>query len=185
LSIVPGKAYSTLFELAAEQHGYFTTTQAQKEGVGAKTIGMMFNRGVVDRVSHGVYRFPHFPMTELSPFMEAVLWPHQMVGVLSHESALRLYELSDVNPRELHITLPTSFRVQRQIPRFLVVHHSDLDPADWHTWEGIPVTTPTRTITDCTAAGLGSALMGQALEEGVRKGLFNQQEAERLVRRAS
>jgi len=182
---MPGRAYSTLFELAAEQHGYFTTTQAQKEGVGAKTVGMMFHRGVVDRVSHGVYRFPRFPLTELSPFMEAVLWPHQMVGVLSHESALRLYELSDVNPGKLHITLPTSFRVQRKIPRVLAVHQADLGPGDWHTWEGIPVTTPGRTIADCRAAGLGPALIGQALQEGIRKGLFKPQEAEQIVRRAS
>lgn len=185
MSSMPGKAYSTLFELAAEQHGYFTTTQAQRAGVGAKTIGMMFHRGVVDRVSHGVYRFPHFPMTELSPYMEAVLWPHQITGVLSHESALRLYGISDVNPGKLHITLPTSFRVQREIPRLLAVHRSDLAPADWHTWEGIPVTTPARTVADCTAAGLGPALIEQALEEGIRKGLFHPQEARRLGRRAS
>lgn len=182
---MPGKAYSTLFELAAEQHGYFTTTQAQKEGVGAKTIGMMFHRGAVERVSHGVYRFPRFPMTELSSFMEAVLWPHQTAGVLSHESALRLYGLSDVNPGKLHITLPTGFRVQREIPRHLTVHRADLSPGDWHTWEGVPVTTPGRTIADCAALGLGPALIGQALEEGARRGLFSRQEAERLLRRAS
>lgn len=182
---MPGRAYSTLFELAAEQHGYFTTTQAQKEGVGAKTIGMMFQRGAVERVSHGVYRFPRFPMTELSPFMEAVLWPHQMIGVLSHESALRLYELSDANPGKHHITLPTGFRVQREIPRHLTVHRADLSPEDWHTWEGIPVTTPRRTIADCTTAGLGPALIGQAVEEGLRRGLFGRQEAEQLVRRVS
>jgi predicted transcriptional regulator of viral defense system len=182
---MPGKAYATLLEIAADQHGYFTTVQAQKEGVSAAAVGMMCRRGAIDRVSYGVYRFVHFPATELSPFMEAVLWPYQTVGVLSHESALRLYSLSDVNPGKLHITLPGNFRVRRQIPRFLAVHSSDLDPADWHTWEGIPATTPRRTIADCTATGLGPALIDQALEEGVRKGLFNQQEAERLARRAS
>ena len=182
---MPGKAYATLLELAADQHGYFTTVQAQEEGVSAGTVGTMFRRGTIDRVSYGVYRFVHFPATELSPFMEAVLWPYQTIGVLSHESALRLYSLSDVNPAKLHITLPLGFRVRRQIPEYLSIHGSDLEPGDRHIWEGIPVTTPRRTIADCTAASLGPALIGQALEEGVRRGLFTQQEADQLVRRAS
>ena len=179
---MPGRAYAALLELAAEQHGYFTTAQAQREGVSAGTVGMMFRRGAIDRVSYGVYRFVHFPATELSPFMEAVLWPHQTVGVLSHESALRLYSLSDVNPGKLHITLPGNFRVRRKVPRFLSIHSVDLDPGDWHTWEGIPVTTPMRTVADCAATGLGPALIGQALEEGTRKGLFTPEEAEHLLR---
>lgn len=182
---MPGRAYAALLELAAEQHGYFTTAQAQREGVSAGTVGMMFRRGAIDRVSYGVYRFVHFPATELSPFMEAVLWPHQTVGVLSHESALRLYSLSDVNPGKLHITLPTSFRVRRKIPGFLAVHSADLASGDWHSWEGIPATTPRRTIADCMAAGLGPALIGQALEEGVRKGLITPTEAEHFARKSS
>ncbi len=181
---MPGKAYAVLLEIAAEQHGYFTTAQAQKEGVRAGTVGTMFRRGAIDRVSYGVYRFVHFPATELSPFMEAVLWPHQTVGVLSHESALKLYSLSDVNPGKLHITLPTSFRVRRQIPRYLAIHSSDLGPGDWHAWEGIPVTIPKRTVADCAAAGLGPALISQALEEGVRKGLFTPKEAEHFMRQS-
>lgn len=177
---MPGKAYATLFELAAEQHGYFTTTQARAEGVSAKAVGMMGHRGAIDRMSHGVYRFVQFPMTALGPFMEAVLWPYQTVGVLSHESALQLYALSDVNPGKIHITLPVSFRVRRKTPKSLVIHGSDLGTDEWHSWEGIPVTTPRRTIADCSAAGLGAALIGQALEDGIRKGLFSSKEARRL-----
>ncbi|HSN88750.1 MAG TPA: hypothetical protein VL025_18445, partial [Thermoanaerobaculia bacterium] len=73
-------------------------------------------------------------------------------------------------------------RVRRQVPEFLSVHGSDLEPGDWQTWDGIPVTTPRRTIADCAVTGLGPALIGQALEEGVRKGLFTAEEAEHLRR---
>jgi predicted transcriptional regulator of viral defense system len=141
---------------------------------------MMSHRGVIDRVSYGVYRFVQLPMTELGQFMEAVLWPYQAIGVLSHESALQLYALSDVNPGKIHITLPVSFRVRRATPKSLVIHSSDLGTDEWHSWEGIPVTTPRRAIADCAAAGLGAALIGQALEDGIRKGLFSSKEARQL-----
>jgi predicted transcriptional regulator of viral defense system len=177
---MPGRAYSTLLELAADQHGYFTTAQARAQGISAKTVGMMGRRGAVDRVSHGVYRFAQFPITELGPFMEAVLWPLQAIAVLSHDSALRLYALSDVNPGKIHITLPVSFRVRRETPRSLVIHGADLAAGEWHSWEGIPVTTPRRTIFDCAAAGLGPELIGQAIEDGFRKGLFSFQETRQL-----
>ncbi|MES1243635.1 MAG: type IV toxin-antitoxin system AbiEi family antitoxin domain-containing protein [Acidobacteriota bacterium] len=158
----------------------FTTTQARAEGISAKAVGMMSRRGAVDRVSHGVYRFVQFPMTELGPFMEAVLWPLQATGVLSHDSALRLYALSDANPGKIHITLPVSFRVRREVPEPLMIHGMDLGTGEWHSWEGIPVTTPRRTITDCAATGLGPELIGQAIEDGFRKGLFSLKEARQL-----
>ncbi len=38
--------------------------------------------------------------------MEATLWPRGAHGALSHETALDLYGLSDVNPAKIHITVP-------------------------------------------------------------------------------
>ena len=46
------------------------------------------------------------------------------------------------------MTLPTNARIRREVPRHLVVHYADLPPEDVREVEGVPVTTPERTIRD-------------------------------------
>lgn len=104
--------------------------------------------------------------------MQGTLWPYERPGVLSHETALSLYELSDVDPAKVHITVPANFRIQRKVPDYLVIYRVDLPDADVARLERMPITTPGRTIRDCIAAHLGPALIGQAIEEGHRAGLL-------------
>ena len=59
--------------------------------------------------------------------MAAVLWPTGIQGVLTHDTALDLWDVSDVNPAKTHTTCaprtpPTSD------PRTYVIHREDLDP---------------------------------------------------------
>ena len=62
--------------------------------------------------------------------MEAALWPGRgMRGVLSHETALDLYALSDVNPARIDITLPRAYRIRRDVPAAYRVHHEDCPKA--------------------------------------------------------
>ena len=37
-------------------------------------------------------------------------------GVLSHDTALDLYELCDINPARIHITIPTAYRLPKAVP---------------------------------------------------------------------
>ncbi|MBV9773930.1 MAG: type IV toxin-antitoxin system AbiEi family antitoxin domain-containing protein [Gemmatimonadetes bacterium] len=177
---MPGEAYATIYELGADQLGYFTAGQARDAGVSSMALVMMERREVVERISRGVYRLLHFPVSPLSQYMEASLWPAGVTGIISHESALALYNISDVNPARVHITVPNSFRIRRQIPRQLVVHRADVPGEDQDFYEGIPVTSVTRTIRDCHAAHLGEALLGRALVDAERSGLLKHQEAEQL-----
>ena len=56
-------------------------------------------------LGRGLYRMPAVPVTSLDAYVEAVLCSgHQ--GVLSHEIALDLYELCDVNPVAIVTRLP-------------------------------------------------------------------------------
>jgi predicted transcriptional regulator of viral defense system len=50
-------------------------------------------------------------------------------GRLSHETALELYELCDVNPSAIHLTVPTRFRTRKAIPESYWVHRFGLAPA--------------------------------------------------------
>jgi len=36
---------------------------------------------------------------------------------LSHETALDLHDLCDVNPAQIHLTVPAAYRLRRRIPR--------------------------------------------------------------------
>lgn len=177
---MPSTAYDTLMDIAADQHGYVTTSQARTQSVTPNAIRMMANRGALERVSWGVYRVPTFPPSPFAPYMEACLWPAGVMGTISHESALAIRELSDVNPAKVHLTVPKHFRVRREIPRHLVVHNADLEDDELTSVEGVPTTTVRRTIEDCHRKHLGPALLRQAIEDGQRQGYVRRDDAREL-----
>jgi predicted transcriptional regulator of viral defense system len=179
---MPGSAYVAIYEIAEEQNGYVTAAQAAGVNVGKGTLAKMARRGVLERVSWGVYRLSRFPSSPLDQYVEASLWPLSAQGVVSHESALAVYGLSDVSPAKIHVTVPRSVRVRRRLPAGLVVHRADLGPGEMQVHEGVPVTTPERTIRDCHAAHLGPALVRQAIRDGRRTGHLRVAQAEKLER---
>lgn len=177
---MPTTAYRTLYDLAEDQMGYITTAQAAGAGVRPMTLVMMTRRGTLERVSRGVYRLVDFPVYPLAQYMHATLWPYERPGVLSHATALALYEMSDVDPAKVHITVPAGFRIQRSVPPHLALHRADLNPSDVTAFERMPITTPERTVRDCIAAELGPALTNQAIDDGLRSGRLSGRVADEL-----
>jgi predicted transcriptional regulator of viral defense system len=178
---MPGALYRALFDLAADQHGYFVVMQAKEAGVSQMALVMMARRGTVERMSHGVYRLAQFPFSTWGQYMEASLWPGGGVrGVISHESALAMYDVSDASPAKIHVTVPRSYRTHRRVPPRLVLHRADLDESDTDVLEGVPVTTLERTVQDCAQAHLGAGLLRDAIDDGRRLGLLTQSAAQRL-----
>lgn len=170
---MPTAAYRALYNIAEDQMGHVTTAQAGTVGVSPMALVMMTRRGTLERVSRGVYRLVDFPAQPLAQYMQATLWPYGRRGVLSHETALSLHEISDVDPAKVHITIPVEFRVQRAIPGYLVVHRGELPAGDVTRLEGMPITTPARAIRDCIQAHLGPALVTQAIDEARRAGMLD------------
>jgi len=78
--------------------------------------------------------------------------------------------------------VPRSWRVRRAVPKRLEVHRLDLDANDVNIYEGVPLTTPERTIRDCHAAHLGPALIRQAIADGRRNGHLRVRQAQKLER---
>ena len=180
---MPGKVAARLLECAEAQHGYITAAQAAAEGIDYRTLGMMARRGVVERLSRGVYRLSQYPPFRHGQYMEATLWPQDGVqAVLSHESALEFHSLSDVNPNRIHITLPRSYRIRRKIPSHLMVHREALHAGDVEVVDGIRVTTPFRGVQDCIRGHLGPRLIRQAIADGRRRGKLTQRQAGELER---
>lgn len=180
--MMPGTMQARAYELAAEQNGYLTAAQALDAGIARDAVTKMAARGTLERVSRGVYRLVQFPASPMDPYVEAALWPVPHPGVISHESALAIYGMSDVNPARIHVTVPRSVRIRRTVPRRLALHHLDLGESAVNIYEGVRITTPERTIRDCHAAHLGPALIRQAILDGRRAGHLRVRQAQRLER---
>jgi predicted transcriptional regulator of viral defense system len=179
---MPGAAYNRIAEIAGDQHGYVTQQDARGVGVASATLARMSERGVLERTSQGVYRVPLIPPGPLDQYMEATLWPRGVRGVLSHETALELHGLSDVNPAKIHLMVPRAHRIQRTVPGLYVIHRADLDVSEITAHEGIPIVTPACAVLQSHADGLGPALIEQAIEDGRRRGVFTARRAARLRR---
>jgi predicted transcriptional regulator of viral defense system len=93
-------------------------------------------------------------------------------GVISHESALELYDLSDVIPGVVHISLPRAKRGQR--PRAGVRFHSLERPSgvsEQRRLRGVPVTTPERSIVDSLEAGAQPEQIEMAVHQALERSL--------------
>lgn len=180
---MPGRVYTQLLELAQNQYGYVTPEDARVAGIDPLRLQDLARRGLAKRLSHGLYRIPLVPRTGLDQYMEATLWPQGVHGILSHETALDLHGLSDVNPAKIHITVPVHHRIRREVPRLYVLHHRDLDDVDVTLHEGIPIVTPHRAILDAIEAHLGPRLLDQAVENAAARALLTRNQLADVNRR--
>jgi hypothetical protein len=74
-------------------------------------------------------------------------------------------------PAKLHMTVPKTFRRMAPTPRAVVLHHGALDPTDIETLEGVPVTTPLRTILDVLRDHrVSEDVLVQALRQALQRG---------------
>jgi len=179
---MPTDRFAELAEIAVDKHGLFELEDSRTVGYADNTIAQMARRGVLDRVSHGTYRIPFLSGGSLSAYMEAALWPSGIHGVLSRDTALDLWDVSDVNPDKIHITVPRAHRPQRQLPAAYVIHREDLLDTEITAIEGIPVVTLERAVRECAAAHLGSDLLEQAVRHGRERGLLSAEQADALTR---
>jgi len=168
-----------LYDIAEQQAGYFTTAQAQEAGFSPSQLTYHVRRGRFLRVRWGIYRLVRFPSSPHEDLYVAWLEAGPK-AVISHESALALYDLSDVLPDRIHLIIP---RGASRRHAGLALHSNQLDSEDVTTIEGLPVTTVPRTIADIAASGLAEEMVIQAVQEAIRRGLTSQIDLERYAQR--
>ena len=101
-------------------------------------------------------------------------------GVYSHQTALSFFELSDLNPARLHLTVPTRFRRNSAIPGILVLHFVNLVDADIQSAQGLSVTRPLRTIVDLAETdSIERGFLRQAIQQALQRGLITGSEMKR------
>ncbi len=102
-----------LRELAAEQYGYVTTADAEDLDVPAVELRKLAQRGGVEHVAHGLYRFEDVPHTGKDQFMEAVLRAGPG-AYLAADAVLAFHDLGLVNPRRVRVGVDK--RPRRTLP---------------------------------------------------------------------
>jgi predicted transcriptional regulator of viral defense system len=175
-----------LFQMAEANDGLFTSRQARENGIQASVLVRLAQRGRLVRAARGVYRIAHYPPDRFAQCREAVLWAQASHGpqraALSHETALLVFGLSDVNPAKVHLTVPKHARLRREKPSWIVIHRADLPPHDLAEHEGIPVTSAERTIIDIIATNHRTDLARQAIADARREGYLDKRQEARLRR---
>jgi predicted transcriptional regulator of viral defense system len=164
--------YNQLYNIVEEQGGYFTAAQARGVGFSWERLSNNFKSGKFQRVAPGVYRLVQFPASAHEDLIVAwlIAGPN---STISHESALAVYELSDVLPAEVHVIVPRTASHRRANIR---QHTNPLAHDEVTRRGGLQVTTVARTIADVASRGLAEEQVWQVIQEALQRGLVSQEE---------
>lgn len=176
-----GRIQRALWEIAVEQYGYVSTQDARELGIDTVELRKLAAREQLRHVTYGVYRFPQIPVTERDHYMLAVLWTGSREAALSHDTALAVHELCDINPDRIHLAVPAASRIRRRGGEFYVLHRADLPESDVDWWEGIKTVPPRTAIAQGIDSGVPSALLRQALATARARGRITIDERDQLV----
>ena len=185
-----------LFEVASEQAGYFTASQAGACGYSSSLRAYHAKRGRWVRVRRGIYRLSEYPSSEHEEVIAAWLWAGKDDAVVSHESALDVFDLSNVIPDTVHITIPRSRRY-RPPTAGITLHTTTraFKPGEVISRGGVRVSSAERTILDCAETGTAPEQIVASAIQAVDRGLATSRQlqtgaksrggrVERLIRRA-
>jgi predicted transcriptional regulator of viral defense system len=170
-----------LREVALDQHGFVTTSQALDEQVSHAELSSMVARGRLERAAHGVYRVPQVAETEYDEYQLAVLWTGAPEACLSHDTALWAWDITDINPDRIHLTVARNRRLRRSGGERYTIHHEDLNPRQVVWWQGIRTVSVPTAIGQGIASGVPTYLIRQALDRAGRTSLLPAGDRERLT----
>ena len=174
------RALELLGGYTAGQWGMVTTRQALALGVDDVTLHRLKAAGLLETVRHGVHATTSAPASDarleqaawLSLRPDAAAWTRPKLdpdgGVVSHESATRLHLLGDLPSTRVEMTVPRR-RTMRDPGVWL--RKAELTDPEVTLLDGLPVTTPLRTIRDLldrrTDASHIATIIHQAVEAGL------------------
>jgi very-short-patch-repair endonuclease len=132
--------------------------------VNASAIDRRLRNGRLEHVHLGVYGLPHTTELWLAAETSALLACGDR-AMLSHHTAATLWHLRPGVARPVHVTIPGARGFPA--PKDVKLHRSrTVDPADVRIHEGLPVTSPARTLLDVSAT-LPDRDVERVLDEGV------------------
>jgi len=155
----PDAAERAVRHLAARQHEVVARRQLLELGLTRAWVAHRLRTEWLFELHRGVYAVGRPQLTREGRWMAGVL-AYGPRAVLSHRSAGALWEIRSTASSIVDVAVGD--RSARNRPGLLIHRPSTLTPADVTTRNGIPVTTPARTLVD-----LGTLLTARGLEDAV------------------
>jgi very-short-patch-repair endonuclease len=156
-----GRAERSIATLAGRQHGVASRRQLRHLGLSDDAIDRRIAAGRLHRLHRGVYAVGHTVIGARGRWMAAVLACGDGAA-LSHEAAAALWGIRRRDAARIDVTVPTTAgRSQR--PGLRIHRTRMLRPDEVTAADGIPVTTPARTLLDL-AATLDTDALKRALD---------------------
>lgn len=153
-----GRTDAAIAAIAAGQHGVVSRAQLLAAGISRRQIERRLEREALHVVHRGVYAVGHRALPQEAIWMAAVLAGGAGTA-LSHWSAASLCRMRPGRGPRSHVTSPRNRRDSANI----VSHHGTLPPDEATVEQGIPVTTPARTLLDL-APLLPSPTLGRMID---------------------
>ncbi|MDJ0753006.1 MAG: hypothetical protein QNJ45_05780 [Ardenticatenaceae bacterium] len=169
-----------LYRIAEEQAGYFSLSQARGLNLQRGQIYRELKRDKFEKAAWGVYRFAQFPASRFEEVHVAVLSAGED-AIVGFQTALYIYDLSDIIPDEIHLILPRTSSRRRPGIR---VHNVKLEPDDITLWEGFKMTTVARTIVDVARIYYDETQIELAIQQALVRGLTTKEKLEAQVARS-
>ena len=133
----------------------------------------------------GLYRLVGFPGSSSEDVRAKWMAVGADRALVSHESALELHGLSDVQPNAVHLLVAREDRGIKP-PAGVVIHTTNVPwpTADVTSIEGIRATAPARSILDAARAGSAPEQVELAVRQALAQGLVDPGELQARAARA-
>lgn len=168
--------FDDIYEVATDNHGLITSSEARSIGVTNNELVQYARRGTLVRMGQGVYRLARHVPSEADPYALAVA----LVGegaYLCGEAVIALLGIAPTTPGRMRVATPR--RVRRVLPGYVeVVPVRDGAPVT--RYEGVP----SQPADDAIRAEIGRMPMERLLaaaKEGRARGYITRKKYERLI----
>jgi len=166
--------------IAARQGGVIAHSQLRELGVSAAAIGRRLQVGRLHSKYRGVFAVGHRKIG-----VEGLWWAGVLAcgsdAVLSHASAAAAWNIRRSSAPTVHVTVGLGGRARRPGIR---LHRSRLRSSDEVTkLDGLPITTPARTLLDLAESGLRGRRLEAAVDRAEQLRLVDFAELHRLLAR--
>jgi hypothetical protein len=165
--------------IADRQGGAIATRQLIACGLSRQSINRRLRAGRLHLIHRGVYAVGHRVIGAVGLRWAAVLACGDG-AVLSHRSAADAWGLRASSARTMHVTVGRAGRERRE---GIVVHRRTLPADELTKLDGLPITTPARTLLDLAAAGLRGRPLEAALDRAERELRVDWADVHRLLER--
>jgi hypothetical protein len=168
-----------LARIAVRQHGLVTSAQLARLGLGRPAVSNRVKDGRLHPLYRGVYAVGHRRLSREAQWMAAVLAAGEG-AVLSHLAAAVHWRIWRRKVNGIDVVVPGNRRDRKG---FRVHRCRNLDPRDTTTHQGIPITTPARTLVDL-ADTLTSHQLANVIHEAAFRNRFDETRTREAMTRA-